>query len=49
VARSRKDVLALAEAITEIAQTLAQAIVRDGEGATKFVTVRVEGGRSTVE
>ena len=24
---------------------LAQAIIRDGEGATKFITVRVEGGR----
>lgn len=31
------------EALTETAIELAQAIVRDGEGATKFVTVRVEG------
>lgn len=29
--------------------TLAQAIVRDGEGATKFVTVRVEGGADSAE
>ena len=36
-------------ALTEIAQQLAQAIIRDGEGATKFVTVRVEGGRSEAE
>jgi glutamate N-acetyltransferase/amino-acid N-acetyltransferase len=49
VARSRKDVDALADAIAEVAQLLAQAIVRDGEGATKFVTVRVEGGRSEAE
>jgi len=28
---------------------LAQAIVRDGEGATKFITVRVEGGRDVDE
>ena len=49
VARSEKDVKALAEAITSVAQTLAQAIVRVGEGATKFVTVRVESGRSEAE
>jgi glutamate N-acetyltransferase/amino-acid N-acetyltransferase len=49
VARSRKDVSALAEAIAEVARSLAQAIVRDGEGATKFVTVRVERGRSAAE
>jgi glutamate N-acetyltransferase / amino-acid N-acetyltransferase len=40
---------ALMAALTEVAQTLAHAIVRDGEGATKFMTVRVEGGRSTEE
>jgi glutamate N-acetyltransferase/amino-acid N-acetyltransferase len=49
VARSRKDVVALAETITEVAQWLAQAIVRDGEGATKFVTVRIERGRNAAE
>jgi glutamate N-acetyltransferase/amino-acid N-acetyltransferase len=49
VARSKKDVAALTDAIVGVAQALAQAIVRDGEGATKFVTVRVEGGRSTAE
>jgi glutamate N-acetyltransferase/amino-acid N-acetyltransferase len=36
----------LKAAMLEIAQQLAQAIVRDGEGATKFITIRVEGGRS---
>ncbi|MGH8709647.1 MAG: bifunctional glutamate N-acetyltransferase/amino-acid acetyltransferase ArgJ, partial [Burkholderiales bacterium] len=49
VARSRKDIDVLAGAITEVARLLAQAIVRDGEGATKFVTVRIERGRSAAE
>ena len=35
--------------VTEVAAQLAQAIVRDGEGATKFITIRVEGGRSADE
>ena len=39
----------LVKALTEVAQTLAHAIVRDGEGATKFIAVRVEGGRDTDE
>lgn len=41
--------VALREAIYGVAQDLAQAIVRDGEGATKFITVRVEGGQSKQE
>ena len=36
---------ALAEGVAAVAGELAQAIVRDGEGATKFITIRVEGGR----
>jgi glutamate N-acetyltransferase/amino-acid N-acetyltransferase len=40
---------ALKAAMLEVARTLAQAIVRDGEGATKFITVRVEGGRDGEE
>ncbi|MDQ6619838.1 MAG: bifunctional glutamate N-acetyltransferase/amino-acid acetyltransferase ArgJ [Pseudomonadota bacterium] len=36
---------ALRLAIVDVAVTLAQAIVRDGEGATKFITIRIEGGR----
>ena len=40
---------ALRVAIIYVAQQLAQAIVRDGEGATKFITVRVDGGRSQDE
>jgi glutamate N-acetyltransferase/amino-acid N-acetyltransferase len=40
---------AVEEAVTAVAAELAQAIIRDGEGATKFITVRVEGGRSEEE
>jgi glutamate N-acetyltransferase/amino-acid N-acetyltransferase len=40
---------AVKEAMQEVARLLAQAIVRDGEGATKFITVRVEGGRTAAE
>ncbi len=36
-------------ALTDVATTLAQAIVRDGEGATKFITIAVEGGRDAAE
>ena len=39
----------LAAAVTELSTFLAQAIVRDGEGATKFMTVTVEDGRSMEE
>ena len=39
----------LREAVTAVARQLAQAIVRDGEGATKFITVQVEGGRHEAE
>ncbi|MFM8767708.1 MAG: bifunctional glutamate N-acetyltransferase/amino-acid acetyltransferase ArgJ [Rubrivivax sp.] len=39
----------LRQAVLEVAQRLAQAIVRDGEGATKFITVRVDGGRTKAE
>jgi glutamate N-acetyltransferase/amino-acid N-acetyltransferase len=40
---------ALQDAVTEVAAQLAQAIVRDGEGATKFITVRIEGGKTPDE
>ncbi|TFZ03992.1 bifunctional glutamate N-acetyltransferase/amino-acid acetyltransferase ArgJ [Ramlibacter humi] len=40
---------ALKAAMVEVARQLAQAIVRDGEGATKFITVRVEGGKTAAE
>jgi glutamate N-acetyltransferase/amino-acid N-acetyltransferase len=40
---------AVREAIAQVAVELAQAIVRDGEGATKFLEIRVVGGRSVDE
>lgn len=43
------DGQALQQAMAEVAQQLAQAIVRDGEGATKFITVQVDGGRDVAE
>jgi len=39
----------LRAAVVDVARTLAQAIVRDGEGATKFITVQVDGGRDVAE
>jgi glutamate N-acetyltransferase/amino-acid N-acetyltransferase len=45
----KKDLEKLEEAIAAVSQDLAQAIIRDGEGATKFVTVRVERGRTAAE
>jgi glutamate N-acetyltransferase/amino-acid N-acetyltransferase len=36
-------------ALLAVAIELAQAIVRDGEGATKFITIRVEQGRDIAE
>jgi glutamate N-acetyltransferase/amino-acid N-acetyltransferase len=39
----------LKQALIEVSQALAHAIVRDGEGATKFITVAVEGGRDVAE
>ena len=39
----------LRQAVIEVSQQLAQAIVRDGEGATKFITVRVDGGKTKDE
>lgn len=39
----------LRDAMTEVATLLAQAIVRDGEGATKFMTIKVEAGRDVEE
>jgi glutamate N-acetyltransferase/amino-acid N-acetyltransferase len=39
----------LRDVITELAQELAQMIVRDGEGATKFITIKIEQGQSEEE
>ena len=44
-----KDYEVLKNAIQDIAIELAQAIVRDGEGATKFITVQVESGLDDTE
>lgn len=43
------DGQALLAAMRTVARQLAHAIVRDGEGATKFITVKVQGGRNTAE
>lgn len=43
------DYIALQQVLTEVAITLAQAIIRDGEGATKFISVQVESGRNEQE
>jgi glutamate N-acetyltransferase/amino-acid N-acetyltransferase len=43
------DYATLRDVVTEVTATLAQAIVRDGEGATKFMTIRVEGGKDEAE
>ena len=41
--------VALKTALMDVARHLAQAIVRDGEGATKFITVQVQNGRTAQE
>ena len=49
---AERDTPAFAElyqALREVAEQLAQAIVRDGEGATKFMTVKIEGGKTIEE
>jgi glutamate N-acetyltransferase/amino-acid N-acetyltransferase len=48
-ASSAADLRRIEEAIVDVARQLAQAIVRDAEGATKFVTLAVERGRSRDE
>jgi glutamate N-acetyltransferase/amino-acid N-acetyltransferase len=48
-AEKKGDLKLLSEAIVAVSQKLAQAIVRDGEGATKFVTVRIERGANPAE
>ena len=44
-----KEDVALAAAVTELSTFLAQSIIRDGEGATKFITVTVEQGANVDE
>jgi glutamate N-acetyltransferase/amino-acid N-acetyltransferase len=40
---------ALRDAITDLARSLAQMIIRDGEGATKFITITIEQGADIAE
>jgi glutamate N-acetyltransferase / amino-acid N-acetyltransferase len=49
VSASNDTYAILRDAVTEVAAELARAIVRDGEGATKFITVQVEQGRDVDE
>jgi len=49
VAEVDRRVAPIRAALVEVATELAQAIVRDGEGATKFITIKVEGGRDVAE
>ena len=48
-ALSSTDGQILKSAMLEVAQQLAHAIVRDGEGATKFITIKVNGGKTNEE
>jgi len=43
------DYVALRDAVTDLSRNLAQQIIRDGEGATKFITITVEQGTSVEE
>ncbi len=49
VSENSADFVALRDALTDVAIELAQAIVRDGEGATKFMTIQVEAGKDEEE
>ena len=49
IAQTSSDFALLRDAMTEVAIHLAQAIVRDGEGATKFMTINVQGGKDNAE
>jgi len=49
VGESSADYITLRDAMTDVAIELAQAIVRDGEGATKFMTIQVESGQDEAE
>jgi glutamate N-acetyltransferase / amino-acid N-acetyltransferase len=49
ITETSADFTALRDAMTAVAVELAQAIVRDGEGATKFMTIQVEAGKDVEE
>jgi len=46
---SGADYEALRDAVTDLSRNLAQQIIRDGEGATKFITITVEEGKTLEE
>ena len=49
IAPNQPEYAKFAQALTEVAQELAQLIVRDGEGATKFISIVVENARDEAE
>ncbi|MGH8615128.1 MAG: bifunctional glutamate N-acetyltransferase/amino-acid acetyltransferase ArgJ [Gammaproteobacteria bacterium] len=49
IEREGQDYQALTEGVSAVCEALAKAIVRDGEGATKFITIEVVGGHSEAE
>jgi glutamate N-acetyltransferase/amino-acid N-acetyltransferase len=49
IASSGSSFDAFRQALIEISQQLAQMIVRDGEGATKFITIQIDGGKTVAE
>lgn len=49
ISEASANFMTLRDAMTEVAVELAQAIVRDGEGATKFMTITVEKGKDDEE
>jgi glutamate N-acetyltransferase/amino-acid N-acetyltransferase len=49
ISEASTNFIVLRDAMTEVAIELAQAIVRDGEGATKFMTIAVEKGQDDEE
>jgi glutamate N-acetyltransferase/amino-acid N-acetyltransferase len=48
-ALSRRELSAFGEAVTALSSALARELVRDGEGATKLVTIEVRGARSAAD
>ena len=45
----KDDYVVLRDSVTELCTELAQMLIRDGEGASKFITVRIENGRNEEE
>ena len=49
VTADHADYPGIAAAVTEVCIALAQAVIRDGEGATKFITIEIDGAASVEE